>query len=53
MKINKVLGMNNEEIMFGENSFSCMFVLSTSYSNIGLIEFCNSEVYSLLGYTES
>jgi hypothetical protein len=41
----------NEDVMFGENSFCCIFVLSTNYKDIGLIEYANEEVLNLFGYT--
>jgi PAS domain S-box-containing protein len=47
----RTLGSDNEELMFGENSFSCIIVISTDYKDMGIIEYANEEVIKLMGYT--
>ncbi len=49
-KINRMT-IDNEDVMFGENSFSCMFMLQTDQKTIGKIDFVNEEVEHRFGYT--
>eukprot|EP00347_Sterkiella_histriomuscorum_P015498 403356802 len=48
----KVLNNNdNEDLLFGENSFCSIFVLNTEGKKLGVIEYVNEEVQNLLGYS--
>ena len=41
---------DNEDLLFGENSFCAIFVLSTENRSMGMVEYVNDEVFNLLGY---
>ena len=41
---------DNEELLFGENSFCSVFVLKTENRQLGIIEFVNAEVWGQFGY---
>lgn len=41
---------DNEDLLFGENSFCSIFVLNTEGKHLGVIEYVNEEVTNLLGY---
>lgn len=41
----------NEDLLFGENSFCSIFVLEAEGKQLGFIEYVNEEVENLLGYS--
>lgn len=51
LKTRQRINTDNEESLFGENTFCSIFILSTNQNDIGIIEYVNEEVHGLLGYT--
>ena len=41
----------NEDLLFGENSFCSIFVLKAEGRSLGIIEYVNEEIENLLGFT--
>lgn len=41
----------NEDLLFGENSFCSIFVLKAEGRSLGIIEYVNEEIENLLGFS--